>query len=315
MARKPRLEFEGGLYHVITRGNQRQEIFRDDQDFRMYLNFLSDYKERYRFLLYAYVLMRNHVHLLLETEEIPLSRILQGVNQRYTMYFNRRYRTVGHLFQGRYKAILCDKDEYLLTLVRYLHYNPVRAKVARVPEEYPWSSERQYAKSNRDAIVDTTLVLRIFAEDLAEARRRYRKHMEEGATVFNEDLYKTVDQRILGGEEFVDRAMRRSQKSVVPGRRRHEFSMAEMATGIGQLWGIGLKELRDKGKKSKVMEGRKLLSLAARAYGYKGREVADFLRRDPAAVTGYLKDENSLRPKLEKLFVHLGEKGNLNIKV
>jgi len=312
MARKPRIEFEGGLYHIITRGNQKQEIFRDDQDFLKYLKFLRDYKDRYRFSLYAYVLMRNHVHLLLETREIPLSKILQGINQRYTMYFNHRYQTVGHLFQGRYKAILCDKDEYLLTLVRYLHYNPVRAKFTRAPEEYPWSSEHQYRKSNRDAIVDTTFVLRIFAEDLAEARRRYKKHMEEGATVFNEDLYKTVDQRILGGEEFVDHVMRKCQKSVVPGRRRHEFTSAEMAAGINQLLGIGLKELREKGKNSKVIEGRKLLSLAARACGYKGREVADFLQKDPAAVTGYLKEEKSLRTKLKKLFVLLGEARNVN---
>ena len=124
------------------------------------------------------------------------------------------------ILKSRYKAILCDKDEYLPTLVRYLHYNPVRAKVTRVPEEYPWSSERQYGKYNKDAIVDTTLVLRLFAEDLAEAKRRYRKHIEEGAAVFNANMYKTVDQRILGGEEFVDRVMRRGQKSVVPGRRR-----------------------------------------------------------------------------------------------
>jgi hypothetical protein len=152
----------------------------------------------------------------------------------------------------------------------------------------------------------------MFSKNLAEATRRYKEHMEEGATVFNEDLYKTVDQRILGGKQFVDRVMARCQKSVVPGRRRHEFSLAEIAVGIGQLWGIGLKELRDKGKKSKVIEGRKLLSLAARACGYKGREVADFLKKDPAAVTGYLKKEKSLRPKLGKLFVLLGEAQNAN---
>jgi len=307
MARKPRIEFEGGFYHVITRGNQKQKIFRDEQDFLKYLKILGDYKERYGFSLYAYVLMQNHVHLLMQMGEIPLSKILQGINQCYTMYFNRRYRTVGHLFQGRYKSILCDKDEYLLTLVRYLHYNPLRAKFARLPEEYRWSSHREYTNLARDRIVDTTLVLEIFADDLARARRLYRKYMEEEATVFNEDLYKTVDQRILGGEAFVDRVMRRTQKGLVRGRRRHEFRLADMATGIGRLWGIGLKELRNKGKKSKVMEGRKLLSLAARECGYKGREVAEFLRKDPAAVTGYLKDEKSLRDKLERLFLLMGE--------
>ena len=106
MARKPRIEFEGAFYHVITRGNQKQRIFRDDGDYEQYLNIITDYKSRYNFLLYAYVLMRNHVHLLIETRQTGLSKILQGVNQRYTQYFNRKYNKVGHLFQGRYKSIL-----------------------------------------------------------------------------------------------------------------------------------------------------------------------------------------------------------------
>jgi putative transposase len=313
MARKPRIEFEGGFYHVLTRGNQKQTIFRDDQDFLKYLNILSGYKQRHGFSLFAYVLMQNHVHLLIEMGKTPLSRILQGINQRYTMYFNRKYQTVGHLFQGRYKAILCDKDEYLLTLVRYIHYNPVRAKFARGPEEYRWSSHREYTNLARNPIVDTTLVLETFADDLARARKLYRKYMEEEATVFNEGLYETVDQRILGGEEFVDRVARRTQNGLVRGRRRHEFRLADMATGIRQLLGIELKELSSKGKSPKVMEGRKLLSLAARECRYKGREIAAFLRKDPAAITGYLKEEKSLHDKLKQLFSILGEnRQNLN---
>src|SRR4030042_6206961 len=130
MARKPRIEFEGALYHVITRGNQRQQIFKATEDYELYLKILGDYKARYDFVLYAYVLMGNHVHVLIETKEVPLSKILQGVNQSYTMYFNRRYATVGHLFQGRYKAMLCDKDSYLLSLVNTFHMNPIRARVA-----------------------------------------------------------------------------------------------------------------------------------------------------------------------------------------
>ena len=111
MARKPRIEYEGALYHVITRGNQRQRVFKGVEDHQHYLKILADYKVRYEYVLYAYVLMSNHVHLLIETRETPLSKILQRINQSYTMYFNRRYGTVGHLFQGRYKAILCDKEK------------------------------------------------------------------------------------------------------------------------------------------------------------------------------------------------------------
>src|SRR4030043_2258655 len=131
MARKPRIEYEGTFYHIITRGNQRQRVFKRDDDFQKYISLISFYKVRYKYALYAYVLMSNHVHLLIETRENPLSKILQGINQSYTMYFNRKYGTVGHLFQGRYKAILCDKDAYLLTLIKYIHLNPVRAGMVR----------------------------------------------------------------------------------------------------------------------------------------------------------------------------------------
>ena len=116
MARKPRVHFPGALYHVISRGNQRQDIFFEDKDLKTFLSYLSEYKTRYPFYLYAYSLMKNHFHLLLEVHGTPLSKIMQSLLFRYTRYFNKRYGKMGHLFQGRYKAILCDKDAYLLRL-------------------------------------------------------------------------------------------------------------------------------------------------------------------------------------------------------
>ncbi len=140
MARKSRIEYERAFYHIISRGNQRRKVFKDEKDFQKYLTLLAFYKERYKYFLYAYVLMNNHVHLLIETRKNPLSKIIQGITQSYTMYFNRKYRTVGHLFQGRYKAILCDKEAYLFSLIKYIHLNPVRARIAKSAEEYRWSS-------------------------------------------------------------------------------------------------------------------------------------------------------------------------------
>src|SRR4030067_3630569 len=204
MARKPRIEFEGGFYHVITRGNQRQKVFIEEKDFLKYLEFLTHYKDRYEFWLRAYVLMETHVHLLIETGQVPLSKILQGINQRFTMYFNWRHGTVGHLFQGRYKAILSDKDAYLLSLVKYLHYNPVRAGMVRQPEEYRWSSHREYIGLNKDGLVDTGLVLGMFSKGSKRGRRLYREYMREDEKASKEDFYRTVDQRILGDEKFVE---------------------------------------------------------------------------------------------------------------
>ena len=114
MARKPRIEFEGAFYHVVTRGNQKQKIFKYPEDYDKYHQILTVYKNRYQFELYAYVFMSNHVHLLIETRDIPLSKIMQGTNQSYTLYFKKKYRTVGHLFQGRNKDILFDRDTYIL---------------------------------------------------------------------------------------------------------------------------------------------------------------------------------------------------------
>ena len=174
MARKPRIEFEGAFYHVITRGNQRQRVFKDRDDYEQYLKILGDYKIQYDYVLYGYVLVSNHVHLLIETKEKPLSKILQGINQSYTIYFNKRYGMVGHLFQGRYKAILCEKDAYLLSLVKYIHLNPIRARVVKSLEEYPWSSHRYYVETVRNqGIVDTEQVLKMFSEDRRRARRLY----------------------------------------------------------------------------------------------------------------------------------------------
>ena len=109
MARKPRIEYPGAFYHVMTRGNRKEAIFKDDKDRLRFLQKLLEYKERYGFVLYGYTLLKNHIHLLIETRDAPLSRIMQGFLQSYTQWYNDKYRTVGHLFQGRYKAISCDK--------------------------------------------------------------------------------------------------------------------------------------------------------------------------------------------------------------
>ena len=130
MARKPRVQCPGALYHVIARGNQQQDVFLDEADYRRYLGLLDAYRKRYAFTIYAYVLMTNHVHLLIEQGETPLAKAMQGLGQSYTGYYNRKYKKSGHLFQGRYKAILCEKDAYLLELIRYIHLNPVAAGVA-----------------------------------------------------------------------------------------------------------------------------------------------------------------------------------------
>jgi len=315
MARKPRIEFEGALYHVITRGNQRQQIFRGTADNERYLKILDDYKLRYDFLIYAYVLMENHVHLLIETKEAPLSKILQGINQRYTMYFNRRYATVGHLFQGRYKAMLCEKDSYLLSLVKYIHMNPVRAGIAKSPEEYRWSSHPSYIGQTRGrGIVDSELVLKMFGDDRRKATRAYREYMEEKETLRREDVYATVDQRIVGDERFVEEVKTRTGRSVVPGRRRHLYTLSDIAKAVEEMCALSLEQLRGKGRGEELGRARGLMSLVAKQYGYKGREVAEYLSRDPSVITRYLEEGNRLGTEVENIHAKLLEVRNKNNK-
>lgn len=135
MARKPRIEFPGALYPVFSRGNNKQKVFQCDKDYAAFLERIIKYAERYLFKVYVFVLMPNHLHLVMETHVVPLSKIMQGLLQSYTIYFHKNYHSVGHLFQGRYKAILCDKEAYLMELVRYIPLNPVRADIVDLPED------------------------------------------------------------------------------------------------------------------------------------------------------------------------------------
>lgn len=315
MARKPRIEYNGAFYHVITRGNQRQKIFKDKQDYTKYLKVLSDYKDRYKYFLYAYVLMNNHVHLLIQTQEIPLSKILQGINQRYTIYFNKKYKTIGHLFQGRYKAILCDKDEYLLTLIKYIHLNPVRAGIVKNADKYEWSSHHFYIEkhSSGDIIIDMEQVLGMFSKGKAKARRLYRVYMNEGLEVGKEDIYSTIDQRILGDERFAEKVSEEYKAEVISTKRLKEYTLGDIVSGIENAYGITLKELRCKGKDRDIMQCRKLFSLIAKEYGYKGKDIAGHIRKDPAVVTRYLREKRELEAKVKRLIE--GIRANVNKQV
>lgn len=315
MARKSRIEYNGAFYHVITRGNQRQKIFKDKQDYTKYLKILSDYKGRYKYLMYAYVLMNNHVHLLIQTQETPLSKILQGINQRYTIYFNKKYKTIGHLFQGRYKAILCNKDEYLLILLKYIHLNPVRAGIVKDADKYEWSSHHYYIEKHdrEDIIIDIEQVLGIFSKGKAKARRLYRVYMSEKEEVGREDIYSTIDQRILGDERFAEKVSEEYKAEVISTKRLKEYTLGDIVSGIENAYGITLKELRSKGKYRDIMLCRKLFSLVAREYGYKGKDIAGHIRKDPAVVTRYLKEKRELETEIKRLIE--GLRANVNKQV
>jgi REP element-mobilizing transposase RayT len=209
MARKPRLEVEGGLYHVITRGVDRRDIFHSAEDHQKFLALLGVQKDKLPFYLYAYCLMTNHIHLLIERRTDDIGRIMHRVLTGYTQYYNRKYRRSGHVLQGRHKAILCQSDPYLAELVRYIHLNPIRAKMVERVEEYPYSSHRAYMGLESVGIVDVDPVLRRFGAKKAVARERFAKHVAAGMKLVHLDqLYETKG-GVLGSEEFVDSMIHR----------------------------------------------------------------------------------------------------------
>jgi REP element-mobilizing transposase RayT len=174
MARQLRIEFEDAFYHITSRGNLRDDIFFEDKDRERFLEILSRTKERYGYLLHAYTLMGNHYHLLMETPKANISQIMQNINTSYTVFINRKHRRSGHLFQGRFKGIIVDKDEYLVTLSRYIHLNPVRAGVVERPEDYRWTSYGAFIeKKAMNTLVDTTDTLSRFSKEKGKAIKEY----------------------------------------------------------------------------------------------------------------------------------------------
>lgn len=175
MARQPRYELPGQPRHVIQRGNNRSVIFADDADYRFYLYTLAEACRRYGCLVHAYVLMTNHVHMLITPQfDMAIGKTMQSLGRRYVQYFNHRYRRTGTLWEGRYKATLLDTEQYLLTCYRYIELNPVRAGMVGAPADYRWSSFRCNALGKQNALIAPHAIYEALGPDAVVRRQRYR---------------------------------------------------------------------------------------------------------------------------------------------
>jgi putative transposase len=267
MARPLRIEYAEAVYHVTSRGNARRSIFRDDKDREMLLNLLEEVNDRYHWLCHAYCLMNNHYHLVIETPDGNLSKGMRQLNGVYTMRFNRRHGSVGHVFQGRYKAILIQKESHLLEVCRYVVSNPVRAKVVKTPERWRWSSYRATAGiEEAHPCLTTDWVLGQFGSRRRTAEKRYRAFVLDG--IGGHRIWEDVEgQSILGERDFVDRLIDfvRGYEEVIeiPKDQRYMTrpSLGEIFKGME-----GEKGKRDAG-----------IAEAIERWGYSGREVANHL--------------------------------------
>lgn len=205
MARPLRIEYPGAVYHVTSRGNARNKIFSDDQDREAFLSILRTVVKRYNWLCHAYCLMDNHYHLMIETPDANLSIGMRQVNGLYTQKYNRRHHKPGHIFQGRFKAILVQKENYLLELCRYVVLNPVRAGVVEKPEAWRWSSYQSTAGLQKALdFLSADWILGLFNKKRGIAQKRYRAFVQERIDR-GSPWGELRGQVLLGEERFVEK--------------------------------------------------------------------------------------------------------------
>ncbi|MBV6504430.1 MAG: hypothetical protein AKCLJLPJ_02568 [Fimbriimonadales bacterium] len=313
MARPVRVEFEGAIYHVMARGNERRPIFRDDTDRKRFLDTLAEAVERFGLVVHAYCLMSNHYHLLVETPRANLSQALGWVQTTYTVRFNRRHRRSGHLFQGRFKAQLVDGQTYGKWLVQYVHYNPVRPRDRAEPiprerkrewEAYPWSSHRDYA-GRRTAPKWLRLEwLRLWGKTVSEARAEYARDMDSG---FGKPVNSPWEQ-LRGGLVLGTTALWQKARKLI-GRK---------AAGEEHRWSErhGKQEIRDRVRALVEREADVRIAIWARVRlgGERGVEVArEQGYKDGSGVTQAVKRLEQKASKNKALRTRLDELTNLSI--
>ena len=281
MARPPRLQFPGAIYHVMARGNERREIFRDERDRERYLERLAHYREKFGFRVLAFCLMTNHVHLALRSGAVPLSRFMAGLQSSYTQWFNRRYRRSGHLFQGRYKAFLVQEDPYLLTLIRYIHENPKTARMAERPEDYVWCSDRYYRRGRGPEWLDLDDVLSILGPRRRLAVKAYVGMMARGEGPSYEDL-ESVGQVVKGEEEF---AALRFREAGVLESQVYGLSERRVLAAVADSLNLSVRDLRGPARARALSEGRAIAAYLGKRLGRISlSRMARYVHRDGSTL-------------------------------
>lgn len=262
-----RIEYDGAVYHVTSRGNARKAIYKDDSDRESFLEVLRKVNSRYNWLCHAYCLMNNHYHIVIETPDGNLSRGMRQLNGVYTQLLNNRHNRVGHIFQGRYKAILIQKETHLLEVCRYVVLNPVRARSVQKPEEWPWSSYcGTMGIEKAHPVVTTDWILGQFGTRRKQAQGRYRAFVEEG--IGTKGIWEEVrGQGLLGEEGFAEKLM---------GYLKGHQDIREIPRSQRFAGRPSLRRLFTSGVAKKKDRDRKIIEAVER-HAYSQREVADHL--------------------------------------
>lgn len=268
MARPLRIEYDGALYHVTSRGNEKKPIFKDDTDCNIFLDTLHKVNKRYNWICHAYCLMDNHYHLVIETPDGNLSKGMRQLNGVYTQIFNKRHERVGHIFQGRYKAILIQKESHLLEVCRYVVLNPVRAKAVKSIKDWEWSSYRAtVGKDKSHPCLTTDGILGQFAKQKRTAEKKYKEFVEAGAG--EKGIWEDVkSQSILGSDEFIEKLI---------GYVKGYEDIKEIPKNQRYINRPALKEIFKKEMLLNKKERNRKIKEAVNRYSYSQKEVADYL--------------------------------------
>ena len=306
MARKPRIHYPGALYHVMLRGNGGADIFFENADRRHFLGLVEEGVRRYRHRIHAFCLMANHVHFAVQVGEVALPRIMQNLSFRYTGWINKSRGRVGHLFQGRYKAILADRDSYLLELTRYIHLNPVRIGIVKKPAAYRWSGHRYYLGKGKLPWLTTDWVLSQFAKEARTARARYSQFVAEGIGEGRREEFHKGDSKgqMLGDDNFVARVLELAEMKA--GRPP---SLGAIVREVCREAGVSEDNLRAPGKSSHAARARWMVGLLAMEHNSATlTDVAGYFGRDVTSISNGVrllrdgsKEDRILRQRVDRL--------------
>jgi putative transposase len=305
MARKPRIHFPGGLYHVIFRGNSGQDIFLTDADYCRFYLLLQEGTFRFGYRVHAFCLMTNHIHLVLQVGEIPLSRGMQNLSFRYTRWLNWREQRTGHLFQGRFKAVLVDGDSYLLELVRYIHLNPVRAGMVTNPDEYQWSGHRAYLGKETLPWLTTDCTLAQFGRSAAKARPAYLAFVLDGTGEEHRPEFHGAgaDSRLLGDDSFMERCLSGS------GGMARRLTSQQITDTVCRAYKIELSVLQARSQQRIASEARAVAGWLARESGCVTlSDIAKLVNRDVGSISSSVRrltDRMADEPELARRLMAL----------
>ncbi len=280
MPRPPRLHVPGGCYHVILRGNHREPLFGSKRDRGALNTIVSDVLSRFGYRIHAFCWMSNHLHALIQISDQPLGKAMQRIAMRYSRYRHKRLDTTGHLFERRYRAQLIDVDQYFLTVIRYIHLNPVKAGLVSDPAEFPWSSHRAYLGSESLGWLTTDFGLALFSTDLPQARAAYARFLNVPPDVDNlEDESHPEDRRVLGSDRFINSI------PFVPLKPRSALTLEQLAQRICTLRGVSSELVRSRSAARSLTPIRiQILEQALDQRIATLTEVAKFLNRDPSTL-------------------------------